>query len=130
MKLFGLILDKETNIKEEMREAYRRGRWDAKNEFWREEKARQKRITEKLREANVVITKIELVSEPYFERTMFIGGDNSVYHPAEYLVTFHTTGGELETDITLKFDDPDVSISKIKRAIHAKICGGGCCNDE
>lgn len=80
---------------------------------------KQRKAAAKYRKAPVIISEVRLISAPVLGRA-------HVFYPAKYQVKFKFDefGGEMK--IELGFEDYDVSISDIQRAIQAKICGGGC----
>ena len=120
MRIFGYTLVKEDEInkriKEEVDKAERRA--ISTHEF-----QTKRQLYKKFEKANVVITKIKLKTEPMSD-TFFNYLDRITMIPdVEYEVTFRFNCSKNESTITLNFDDYDVSISDLQRAIQAKICG-------
>src|SRR5690625_3279046 len=120
MRIFGYTLVKEDEIreriKEEVKEAERSAisthKFQTKNHLYK-----------KFEKANVVITKIRLISDPRGDVYKNHYGAITWLPDVEYEVTFRFNYSRNESTIILNFDDYDVSISDLQRAIQAKICG-------
>lgn len=83
---------------------------------------------ERYRKAPVLIQEVSLMSIPKFTKEFDYQTITRTlkFSPAIYRVAFKFEGFGDEVKIDLEFEDYDVSISDIQRAIQAKICGGGC----
>src|SRR5690625_3473433 len=120
MRIFGYTIVKEDEInknnKEEVDKAERSvistHEFQTKNQLYK-----------KFEKANVVITKIRLITEPGYDVYVNHYGAVTWLPDVEYEVTFRFNYSKNESTIILNFDDYDVSISDLQRAIQAKICG-------
>lgn len=129
MRIFGYTLVKEDEInkriKEEVDKAERRA--ISTHEF-----QTKRQLYKKFEKANIVITKIKLKSDPMDDTFFNYLGRITLIPDVEYEVTFRFNYSRNESTITLNFDDYDVSISDLQRAIQAKICGKerGCVGEK
>lgn len=120
MRIFGYSLVKEDEIRERIKKEVKVAERSAisTHEF-----QTKNQLYKKFEKANVVITKIRLITEPEYDVYVNHYGAATWLPDIEYEVTFRFNYSKNESTIILNFDDYDVSISDLQRAIQAKICG-------